>query len=112
MTLSKTKNYYLLLLVTITIFVSGCGNKYENLDLSMYRYRDTKNLVRFVYDAAQKLQQNGLESLEYFEKNRDKYNTKDYYLYIYDIDGTNLYHAGMKELENKNLWNTTNMKNT
>jgi len=28
---------------------------------------------------------------------------KDYYLYIYDMNGTNIYHAGMEHLEGKNL---------
>ena len=109
-TSSKMKIISIISLAFILIFVSGCENKYENLDLSMYQYRDTKNLVRFVYNAAQRLRRDGLKSLEYFKKHRDKYKTNDYYLYIYDTDGTNLFHAGMKELEGKNLWDITDIK--
>lgn len=86
------------------IFTSGCENKYEDLDLTMYRYRDTKQLVKFVYDAALIIDKEGMKSLDYFQNNRDIFNTKDHYLYIYDMNGTNVYHAGMEHLEGKNLW--------
>ena len=90
-----------------SIIISGCQSKYEDLDLSMYQYRDTKNLVKFVYDASLILKKDGIKSLAYFLNNRDKFNTTDYYLYIYDMKGTNIYHAGMKQLEGKNLWDVT-----
>jgi len=73
----------------------------------MYQYRDTKNLVMFVYNAALKLENEGLNSLNYFRAHRDLFNKPDYYLYIYDMNGTNIYHAGMQELEGKNLSNIT-----
>jgi hypothetical protein len=90
-----------------TISISGCEGKYEDLDLSMYQYRDTKNLVKFVYDASLLLKKEGIDSLAYFQNHRNRFKTDDYYLYIYDIKGTNLFHAGMKHLEGKNLWDVT-----
>jgi hypothetical protein len=48
-----------------------------------------------------------LKSLEYFRSNRKLHYTPDYYLYIYEMNGVNLYHAGMPHLEGKNLWNLT-----
>jgi len=87
--------------------MSGCKSKYEDLDLSMYQYRDTKDLVKFVYDASLILKKEGMKSLAYFRKNRNLFNTKDYYLYIYDMQGTNIYHAGMAQLEGKYLGNIT-----
>lgn len=89
------------------IIISGCQSKYEDLDLSMYQYRDTKNLVKFVYDASLMLKKEGIKSLAYFQNNRHKFRTKDYYLYIYDMKGTNIYHAGMEQLEGKNLSDVT-----
>ena len=74
---------------------------------SLYQYQDTKNLVRFVYDASVILEKNGISSLDYFKKNHRLFKTKNYYLYIYDIDGKNIYHAGMKDLEGKNLEEVT-----
>ncbi len=95
-----------ILLMTVS-FISGCQNKYEDLDLTMYEYRDTKDLVRFVYNAALILEKDDMKSLDYFRNNRNLFKTKDYYLYIYDMNGTNIYHAGMERLEGKNLRDIT-----
>ena len=93
--------------VLLSIFGSGCESKYEDLDLSVYQYRDTKDLVKFVYDASLILKKGGLKGLEYFRNNRKLYLTPDRYLYIYDMNGVNIYHAGMPHLEGKNLWDLT-----
>jgi len=95
------------IMITILIFVYGCKSKYEDLNLDIYQYRDTKDLVIFVYDASKKLEKEGMKSLNYFRKNRELFNTQDYYLYIYDMSGTNIYLAGMKQLEGKNLSDVT-----
>ncbi len=95
------------LLLILLFVVSGTGRKYDNLDLSMYEYRDTKELVRFVYDAALRLKRDGMKSLDYFRKNRKLFNRKNHYLYIYDMTGKNLYNAGMKSVEGKDLRNIT-----
>jgi hypothetical protein len=93
--------------VLLSIFIPGCESRYEDLDLSVYQYRDTKDLVKFVYDASLILNKDGLKSLEYFRNNRKLYFTPDRYLYIYDMNGVNVYHAGMPHLEGKNLWDLT-----
>ena len=93
--------------VLLSIFIAGCESRYKDLDLSCYQYRDTKDLVKFVYDASLLVKKDGLKSLEYFRNNRKLYNTPDHYLYIYDINGVNIYHAGMPHLEGKNLWDIT-----
>ena len=95
------------ILLILAIFISGCKSKYEDLDLTVYQYRDTKDLVRFVYDAASIVKKDGLKSLDYFRNNRNLFSTTDHYLYIYDMNGTNIYHAGMEHLEGKNLWDVT-----
>jgi len=95
------------LLLMLVIFICGCKSKYRDLDLTMYQYRDTKDLVKFVYDASLILKKEGMTSLSYFQNNRTLFHTPDYYLYIYDMKGTNVYHAGMEHLEGKNLWNVT-----
>jgi hypothetical protein len=96
-----------ILVIFLIIFFAGCEKKYEELDLSMYQYHDTKNLVKFVYDASLILKKEGLKSLDYFRNNRDRYRTPEYYLYIYNVDGTNLFHAGMEYLEGQNLYDLT-----
>jgi hypothetical protein len=75
---------------------------------SVYQYRDTRDLVKFVYDASLMVRKDGLKkSLEYFRNNREIEYSSDRYLYIYDTNGVNIYHAGMPALEGKNLWNLT-----
>ncbi|PWW83138.1 calcium:proton antiporter [Prosthecochloris marina] len=86
---------------------SGCQSKYPDLGLGMYLYRDTRDLVRFVYDASLVLQNEGIQGIDQFKDNLTKYTTPDYYLYIYSLDGTNLFHGGMPELEGKNLLDVT-----
>ncbi len=106
----STKKYSVIfpvLLLIQWIFILGCNSKYQDLDLSMYQYRDTKNLVKFVYDASLKLEKEGLKSLDHFRNNRALFKTPDYYLYIYDMKGTNIYHAGMQNLGGRNLSNVT-----
>ena len=99
--------FFYLCIFLSSLFLFGCESRYDELDLSMYQYRDTKNLVKFVYDASLILKKDGMKGIGHFRKNRDEYITKDYYLYIYDMDGNNIYHAGMKELENTNLIDIT-----
>ena len=88
-------------------FLAGCENRYEKLNLGVYQYRDTRDLIKFVYDASQILKKDGLKSLGFFRANRTLYITPDSYLYIYDMNGTNIFHAGMPHLEGKTLWDLT-----
>lgn len=91
------------------LLLSGCGagQKAPDPELDRYQYRDTKELVRFVHDAAQRLREEGPEGIEELRRNRERYRTPDYYLYVYGMDGTNLFHAGMPELEGRNLLDAT-----
>jgi len=88
-----------------TLFLlAGCSSASDDgPDLSAYQYRDTRDLVRFAYDASQILKRDGLKSLGYFRANRSRYCTSNFYLYIYDEQGNNLFHAGMPWLEGRNL---------
>ena len=98
---------FLTFFALLSIFISGCESRYEDLDLSSYQYRDTKDLVKFVYDASLIIKKDGLKGLEYIRNNRKLNYTPDRYLYIYDMKGVNIFHAGMPDLEGKNLWDLT-----
>ncbi len=100
--------YCCLFFLTVSL-CSGCSDRTAPLDLSMYQYRDTRNLVTFVYNAAEIVRRDGMKSIPYFRSNYNRYRTPDFYLYIYDIDGRNLYHAGMPWLEGKDLYNLTDI---
>jgi len=107
--LNKYKKFVLInfwfFLVLLVLY--GCSSKYEELDLTMYQYRDTQKLVKFVFDASRFIQENGKEGLDYLRNNRNQFNSENYYLYVYDMNGTNIYHAGMEHLEGKNLLDVT-----
>ncbi len=94
----KSTGLVLLLLLLLSF---SCSRPEEGVDLSVYKYNDTRNLVRFVYSAALKLQSEGVSALAEFKERRGLY--ADYYLYVYDLEGVNVFHAGMPELENRNL---------
>ncbi len=87
----------------------SCTGGNGGLDLSMYDYRDTKKLVRFVHDAAVLLEsdENALDSLR---SDRDRYDKDDYYLYVYDTSGVNVFHAGMEFLEGRHLGDVVDVK--
>lgn len=88
-------------LAALLLTLAACTNAGDGHELSVYKYNDTRHLVRFVQAAAQKLQREGIAGLaEYKQGNNVK---ADYYLYVYDLDGRNIFHAGMPELENRNL---------
>lgn len=99
--------FYLFLFSVLLFSFSGCQSRSRELDLGMYQYRDTRDLVRFVYYASLELQKEGIQTIDRFRGDISKYRTSEYYLYIYTIDGTNLFHAGMPELEGKNLFHIT-----
>ncbi len=94
-------------LVLLSLCLSGCESRYDDLDLSVYQYRDTKDLVKFVYDASLIVKKDGLKGLEQIRASRNLYSTPDRYLYIYDMNGVNIFHAGMPHLEGKSLWGLT-----
>jgi len=92
-------------LAMILLLLTACSGSHDDIDLSMYEYRDTRNLVRYVHSAAQQVQAGGLEALEDYRPNSKS--KSDYYLYVYTTQGVNLFHAGMPELQNKDLHEIT-----
>lgn len=93
----------LLFLLVFLLMLSACENKHKDLNLEKYQYQDTKKLLKFVYEAAKSFEEYGLQGLQHFEDNREYYKGENYYLYIYKLDGTNIFHAGMPHFEGTNL---------
>lgn len=85
------------------ILLVSCDNKYEMLNLDIYEYRDTKRLVEFIYDCSLEAGSGDLLHVKEFALNREDYCYEGYYLYIYKMDGTNVFHSTMPELEGKNI---------
>ena len=83
------------------LLAAGCGRAPSGIDVSAYDYRDTRDLVRFVHDASELIEREGEGGLAALRRGRGQ--RADFYVYIYDREGTCLYHAGMPELEKQNL---------
>ena len=80
---------------------AGCGQRPDAINVSVYDYRDTRDLVRFVNGVARTLEQEGLGALE--DATRSMGRSGESYIYVYDMDHTCLFHAGMPDLAGKNL---------
>ncbi|MBN1444783.1 MAG: cache domain-containing protein [Candidatus Omnitrophica bacterium] len=91
------------------LLLASCARIDDRPDLSMYQYTDTRNLVMFVYDAARKVEKRGLSQIEDFKRNRSLYRKENYYLYVYKTSGDNLFHAGVGDIEGKNLLDITDV---
>lgn len=77
--------------------------------LSPYLYEDTKQLVRLVEDAAALMERKGTASFAEFGRKGSRWFNSTYYIFIYDINGTNVFHAATPELTGKNLMNLRDM---
>jgi signal transduction histidine kinase len=91
-----------LLLAAITSMASivpGAANE----QLSLYTYRDTRSLVSLVEDAAHLMEQKGEQALPEFARKDSKWLNDDYYLFVYALDGTCIFHPITPELIGKNV---------
>ncbi|KQC11772.1 MAG: calcium:proton antiporter [Candidatus Cloacimonas sp. SDB] len=103
--------FELLTLLFLTLLIlTSCNNQYDELNLEAYQYRDTRELVKFVYQSALKFEAGGPNRLKHFQNNRNLYQNDNFYLYIYKLDGTNVFHSGMPQLEGNNLPDITDVK--
>jgi signal transduction histidine kinase len=71
--------------------------------LSLYTYRDTRNLVSLVEDAARLMEQKGEQALAEFAQKDSKWLNEDYYLFVYALDGTCIFHPITPDLIGKNV---------
>lgn len=92
-----------LFFLLLMLMLASCQDQYRELDLEKYHFRDTKELLKFVYNSAKYFEQNGLASLDDFRNDGSLRANENYYIYIYQMDGTNIFHAGMPHLEGNNL---------
>jgi hypothetical protein len=99
----------LTLLFLTLLIVTSCNNQYDELNLEAYQYRDTRELVKFVYHNALKFESGGPDRLQLFQDNRDAYKNDNFYLYIYRMDGINVFHSGMPQMEGTNLSEITDV---
>src|SRR5262245_54849463 len=69
----------------------------------VYMYEDTRRLVSLVEGAAHLLERKGEQAFAEFRVRDSKWFNDQVYLFVYDVDGTNLFHAEQPEFIGKNL---------
>lgn len=87
------------------------GKKSPADDLHRYDYRDTRQLVALTGRAAALVEDKGEKAFESFRKNPDRWSLDgSSYLYVYDMEGVNLFHGGYPELKGQNLIELTDLQ--
>jgi hypothetical protein len=71
--------------------------------LNTYLYEDNKQLVRLVEDAASLIEARGAEAFETFAVKGSRWLNGERYLFVYDDQGTAVFHPIEPELEGQNL---------
>lgn len=92
-----------LLLGLATLIAVGCGKHKNQIDVSRYDYRDTKDLVRYVAGAADVLRTEGLKGLG--GPNGYPVRKGDFFLYVYGMDSICILNGGMPQMVGKDLTN-------
>lgn len=86
------------------------GMKSPVADLHIYDYRDTRLLVSLTGRAAALIEEKGEKAFESFRKHPKRWSLDgNSYIYVYDMDGVNLFHGGYPELKGKDLSELTDL---
>ena len=96
----RNKLSIILVLVLFSNNMIGCAIEEPP---QQYQYEQTRELVAFVEQAAEYFHTEGEKAFSEFARKGSKWFHDDKYIFIYDLNGTNIFHAVEKELEGKNL---------
>ena len=97
------KSWTLLLFSAILLFSPGPAAGQGPGKTGQYLYEDTKRLVTLVEDAAALMEKKGTAAFPEFGVKGSRWLNEKYYLFVYDISGTCLFHPMNPELVGKNL---------
>jgi signal transduction histidine kinase len=77
--------------------------------LELYTYRDTKDLVALVEDAATLIERKGDQAYKDFAQKDSKWLNDEYYMFVYALDGTCMFHPITPELVGQNVMELRDM---
>jgi signal transduction histidine kinase len=98
----------LVLLAAVVLIVSIIPGACRE-QLSRYTYRDTRDLVALVEEAAALIEQKGEKAFTDFAQKDSKWLNEDSYFFVYALDGTCMFHATMPDLIGKNIMHLRDM---
>ncbi len=88
---------------SIVIFCS-CGHTPRPLpDLNQYQFKETRDLISFVKEAAELFSKKGEDAFIEFGKEGSKWFSGKKYIFIYNSSGDCIFHPVLKDLIGKNL---------
>jgi len=93
----KTSFYFCILVLL------SCGKVSKTqVDLTQYQFKETRDMVNFVNEAAELFSEKGEDAFVEFAKKDSKWYSGTRYIFIYDLSGVCIFHPVLKELVGKN----------
>lgn len=97
-------------LFAMALILFSCNSTHKNRpDLGQYQFKETKDLVSFVTDAAELFSHKGMAVLKDFGDRNGKWFSEARYIFIYDMQGNCVFHPVIKEVAGKNLFEHTDL---
>ncbi|MEJ2136933.1 MAG: cache domain-containing protein [Desulfofustis sp.] len=91
------------LLLLIGLVSPHSAMAFTGQDPSIYEYKDTRNLVAMVNQAAELFAQKGEEAHKEFSQRGSRWLRGERYIFIYDLNGVCVFHPENPQLVGKNL---------
>jgi signal transduction histidine kinase len=92
------------------LILYSCGQTPNSqVDLTQYQFRETRNLVNFVNEAAELFSEKGKDAFVEFAEKDSKWFSGTRYIFIYDLSGVCVFHPVLKELVGKNQLGLTDI---
>ena len=111
------KMHRTLLILIIFLLSAGCGCVEQNgskqgqsADTAIYDFRDTKKLVTAVKNASLLVERKGTEAFKEFRNEPETWHNSLYFIYVYSLDGTCLYHPQRPDFEGCNMIDLTDVQ--
>lgn len=106
-----------LLLLMSFLFSAVCGcvehngaKQGQSADTAIYDFRDTKKLVTAVKNASLLVERKGVEAFKEFRNTPETWHNSLYFIYVYSLDGTCLYHPQRPDFVGCNMIDVTDIQ--
>ena len=97
-------------LTFIILILSSCGSSSRpQPDLNQYQFKETRDLVSFVNEAAALFSAKGKDAFIDFGKEDGKWFSGKRYIFMYDLNGVCIFHPVLKEAVGYNLMDLKDM---
>lgn len=89
----------------MVLMLFACSGTHEKRpNLNHYQFKETKDLITFVHDAAELFSLKGKEAFRDFGNRDGKWRSDSKYIFVYDLQGLCIFHPVISELVGQNLY--------